>query len=169
MLLATLKDTQKCCISISVIFIYISSYIFQFHKKLWNNAILNQNQLKVFPKKSIIKIAVKDLWFFFQLNPEFGFLFYLIEFYWDFHFVSTRFEYLPVVGAIVVTAKLKIKKNKLWLKCSTLSCLSRDLKRVAFYDYYNKNATQTFPNLLRFKQFYRKIRINKWELFVPGV
>lgn len=44
---------------------------------------LNQNHLKVFPKKSILKIAVKDLWFFFQLNPEFGFLFYLIEFYWD--------------------------------------------------------------------------------------
>lgn len=101
----------------------------------------------------------------------FSFLFdwILLRFDADFHFVSTRFEYLPVVGAIVVTAKLKIKKNKLWLKCSTLSCLSRDLKRVAFYDYYNKNATQTFPNLLRFKQFYRKIRINKWELFVPGV
>lgn len=58
----------------------------------------------------------------------------------DFYFVSIRFEYLFVVGVIVVIVKLKIKKNKLWLKCLILLCLLRDLKRVIFYDYYNKNV-----------------------------
>lgn len=57
----------------------------------------------------------------------------------DFYFVSIRFEYLFVVGVIVVIVKLKIKK-KLWLKCLILLCLLRDLKRVVFYDYYNKNV-----------------------------